>query len=48
MQKDEMAHKFTLVWIKLYFKAQKMRLIYVIAWEMYSSFRSQVEEHVGF
>lgn len=31
MQKDEMARKFAVVWIKLYFKALKMRFIYVIA-----------------
>lgn len=40
MQKDEMAPKFAIVWVKLYFRALKMRFIYVITREMYSSFHS--------
>lgn len=42
MQKDEMTHKFTVVQIKLYFKALKMRCIHVTPWEMDSLFRLQV------
>ena len=43
MQKDEGACTFAIVWIMLYFKALKMRFIYVITWETYASFHSQIE-----
>lgn len=38
MQTDEMTYKFTIVWMKLYFKALKTRFIYVITREMYFSY----------